>query len=97
MMHARVCKLKANVTADSSGEIWHKRLGHMSEKGMHIQADQKLLPKVKEVHLENCVANLTGKHNRTAFHSRPPTRREATLDLVHTDVCYVDAPSHYGG
>ena len=65
--------------------------------GMHILADQKLLPEVKGVHLEKCVDCLVGKHNRTTFHSRPPRRREAALELVHVDVCYVDAPSHRGG
>ena len=65
----------------------------MSEKGMHLLADQKLLPEVKGVHLEKCVNCL----NRASFHSKPPRRREAALELVHTDVCYVDAPSHRGG
>ena len=97
IMHARLCKSEVNVAADSAGEIWHKRLAHMSEKGMHLLADQKLLPEVKGVHLEKCVDCLAGKQNRTAFHSRPPRRREAALELVHTDVCYVDAPSHRGG
>ena len=40
---------------------------------------------------------LAGKPNRAAFHSRPPMRREAALELVHTYVCYVDAPSDRGG
>ena len=40
---------------------------------------------------------LVGKQNRVVFHSRPPRRREAALELVHTNVCYVDAPSHRGG
>ena len=97
MMHVRVCKSEANVAADSSGEIWHKRLGHMSEKGMHILADKKLLSEAKGVHLDKCVDCLVGKQNKTAFHSRPPRRREAALELVHTYVCYVDAPSHRGG
>ena len=69
----------------------------MSERGMHILAEKKLLPEVKGVHLEKCVDYLVGKRNRVAFHSRPPKRRECALELVHTDVCYVDAPSHYGG
>ena len=46
--------------------------------------------------LEKCVDYLAGKQNRAAFHMRPPRRREAALELVHTDVCYVDAPSHRG-
>ena len=95
-MHAQVCKSKANVAADSSGEIWHKRLGHMSEKGMHLLADQKLLPEVKGEHLEKCVNCLAGKQNKVAFHSRSPKRREVVLELVHTDLCYVHA-SHRGG
>ena len=61
VMHAKLCKDEANVAADSSGEIWHKRLGHMSERGMHILADQKLLPEVKGVHLERCVDCLVEK------------------------------------
>ena len=40
---------------------------------------------------------LVGKQNRVVFHSRPPRRREAALELVHTNVCYVDAPSHRCG
>ena len=59
--------------------------------------DKKLLPEVNGIHLEKCVGCLVGKQNRVAFHSRPPRRREATLELVHTDLCYVDAPSHRGG
>ena len=97
VMYAKLCTDEANVATDSSGEIWHKRLGHMSEKGMHILAGQKLLPEVKGVHLERCVDCLVKKQNKAAFHLRPPKRREVALELVHTDVCYVDAPSHIGG
>ena len=97
MMQAKLCKDEANVAADSSGEIWHNRLGHMSEKGMHILADKKLFPEVEGKHLERCVDWLVGKQNRAAFHPTPPRRREVALELIHTDVCYVDAPSHRGG
>ena len=96
VMHAKLCKYEANGAADSSGEIWHKRLGHMSEKGMHILTNQILLPEVKRVHLERCVSCLVGKQQRAAFHSRPPRRREDALELIHTDVHFVDAPSHRG-
>ena len=96
-MYAKLCKDKANVAADTSGEMWHKRFGHMSVEGMHILVDQKLLREVKGVHLEKCVDCLVRKRNRAAFNSRSPKRKEATLELVHTDVCYVDAPSPHGG
>ena len=32
MMHAKLCKSEVDVAADSAREIWHKRLGHMSDK-----------------------------------------------------------------
>ena len=47
--------------------------------------------------MEKCVDCLAKKQNKIAFHSRPPRRREAALELVHIDVRYVDAPSHHGG
>ena len=70
MRHARLGKLEVNVATHSSGELWHKRLGHISEKGMHILANQELLPKVKGVHLEKCVDCVVGKLNTTTFKTR---------------------------
>ena len=54
------------------------------------------MPKVKNVHLDKCGDCLTGKHNRVAFRPRPLMQRKSTLELVHTDVCQVDAKSHVG-
>ena len=61
IMHARLCRDEANVVADSDGELWHKRLDHMSERGMHILAEKDLLQEVKGMHLEKCVDYLAGK------------------------------------
>ena len=82
------------VVADSSEELWHKRLGHMSERAMHILVDKKLRPKVKGAHSAKCVVCLVEKQNKVVVHSRPPRRREVALELLHTGVCYVDARSH---
>ena len=60
-MHAKLCMDEANMAADSSGEIWHKRLGHMSERDMHILVNQKLLLEVNIVQLERCVDCLVRK------------------------------------
>ena len=87
MMHAKLCKDEANVAADSSGELWHKRLGHMSETIMHILANKRLLQEVKGIHLEKCVDCMVGKQNRATFPSRPRKRKECALELVNTDVC----------
>ena len=92
-MHAKLCRDEAIVVGDSDGELWPKRLKHMSERGMHILAEKDFLPEMEGIHLEKCVDCLAGKHNRTAFDSRPPKRREHALELVHTYVCYV-MPHH---
>ena len=89
LINARLCPEEVNVAADTADELWHKRLCHMSVKGMKRLADNNLIP-VKDVHLERCTDCLAGKQNRTSFRSRTPMRRSAPLELVHTDVCQVD-------
>ena len=84
-----------NVASDTTGKLSHKRLCHMSLKGMKGLADDHLIL-VKDVHLERCTDCLAGKQNRTSFRSRTPTRRSVPLELMHTDVCQVDTKSHAG-
>ena len=99
LMNARLSPEEVNVASDTTGELWHKRLCHMSEKGMRRLADDNLIL-VKDVHIERCTDCLAGKQNRTSFRSRPLMRHNAPLELVHTDLCQVDTKSHarsYGG
>ena len=76
------------------GELWHKRLCHMSEKEMQKVAVDDLIPEVKNVQLNKWTDCLVGKQNGTSFLSRPPMREKALRELVHTYVCYVDTNSH---
>ena len=69
----------------------------MSEKVMQKLAADDVIPEVENLHLGKCADCLAGKQNRTSFRSRPPMRRKALLELVHTDVCSVDMKSHSGG
>ena len=78
------------------GELWHKRFGHTRERGMYMLAAKELLPKLKDMHLKQCIDCLDSKKNKDSFHSRPRMRRKHDLELVHIDVCYVDAKSHHG-
>ena len=96
LMHARLCRGEANVAADTVGELWHRRLCHMSQKGMRKLADDNLAPEVKNVQLEKCTDCLSGKQNRTSFRARPPMRKKMLMELVHMDICYVDAKSQRG-
>ena len=55
------------MAADIVGELWDKRLCHMSEKGMWKLAVDELIPGVKNIHLDKCVDYLARKQNRTSF------------------------------
>mgnify|MGYP000140798401 CR=1 FL=1 len=92
----RLCRKEANVSANTVDELWHKMLCHMSEKGMRKVAVDDLILELKNVHLNKCANWLGGKQNRTSFRSKPPMRKKVSLELVHTDVCYVDIKSHVG-
>ena len=48
LMNARLCPEEVNVVSDTADELWHKRLCHMSVKGMKRLADDNLIP-VKDV------------------------------------------------
>ena len=42
--------------------LWHHRLCHMSDKGMHILYSRKLLLDMKQVNLKLCENRVYGKH-----------------------------------
>ena len=69
----------------------------MSQNEMQILAEKDLLPEMKKVHLDKCVDCMAGKQNRTAFRLSPPIWRKTALELIHTDVCYVDMTSNSRG
>lgn len=35
-MHGKISKGESNVSQDATKELWYKRFGHMSEKGLAI-------------------------------------------------------------
>ena len=87
VMHGMISKGEMNVAQDASKELWHKRLGHMSEKGLEILA-KHYLPNLKGHPLESCEHCLAGKQHRVSFkRSDDAKRRKQILDLVHSDVC----------
>ena len=52
-------------------KLWHKRLGHMSKKGLQILARKNHLPNGKGQLLESCTNCLVGKH--VEYHFRNQT------------------------
>jgi transposase InsO family protein len=75
------------VENETSTELWHKRLRHMSEKGLQVLAKKQLLPNIKGTSLMPCTHCLVGKQIRVSFHKFPQSRKTNILDLVHIDVC----------
>jgi hypothetical protein len=60
----------SSISLDSIGvdtTLWHHRLGHMSEKGMHTLQKRNLLPDLKQVDLDFCEHYVYGKHKRVVF------------------------------
>ncbi|KAM1740355.1 hypothetical protein EV2_016305 [Malus domestica] len=47
--NAKVLKGELNVVEDSSLDLWHKKLGHMSEKGLQVLAKKSHIPFAKDV------------------------------------------------
>ena len=87
-MQARVIDSIINtVDDDSTIELWHNRLGHMSEKGLMILAKKNLLSGMKKGPLMRCAYCLAGKQARFAFKTHRHTRKPCMLDLVYSDVC----------
>ena len=66
--------------------LWHHRLGHMSEKGMHILHSRNLLLGLKHVDLEFCENFVYGKHKRVRLLRVWKEKKREKLDFVHTNV-----------
>ena len=67
VMQAKVCQEEANMVDNDSSELWHKRLAHMSLKGMEILSKKNFLPDVAGMNLKPYVYCLAGKQHRVAF------------------------------
>ena len=58
----------ASCSSDSA-MLWHKKLGHMSEQGMKVLVEQKLLPGLTKVSLTLCEHCITSKQHRLKFNT----------------------------
>jgi hypothetical protein len=93
-VHAKLSTACINaLQKEDACAMWHKRLGHMSEKGMAVLVKKKLL---KGVHIKKCSDCLIGRQHRVAFKNQPPHKKPEVLDLVHSDVCKMSVRSMGG-
>lgn len=84
LLEANACIVSTNEEEEST-MMWHNKLGHISERGLKILSDRKLLPGLKSVNLPFCEHCVTSKQHRLAF-GRSVARSKHILDLIHSDV-----------
>lgn len=77
------------VAVSSSGEestmLWHRKLGHMTERGLKILSERKLLPGLTKVSLPFCEHCVISKQHRLKF-GTSTAKSKGILDLIHSDV-----------
>ena len=68
---------------DMEASLWHRRLSHISEKGLNCLAKKDMLPRLKNANLEKCSHCMVGKQTRVSFKKHPPSKKFELLKLVH--------------
>ncbi|KAJ4728518.1 Retrovirus-related Pol polyprotein from transposon TNT 1-94 [Melia azedarach] len=75
-MQAKIADNSINtVKNEDTIKLWHRRLGHMSEKGLIVLAKKNLLSGMKNESLNKCIHCLAGKQTRATFKTSPPSRK----------------------
>ncbi|XP_073130075.1 uncharacterized protein [Henckelia pumila] len=72
-------------SGEESTVLWHRKLGHMSELGMKILSERKLLPGLTKVTLPFCEHCVTSKQPRLKF-GTSIAKSKGILELIHSDV-----------
>ena len=85
----------ADASTDTS--LWHRRLGHMSEKGMKMLLSKGKLPKLKSIDFDMCESCILGKQKNVSFLKIGRTPKAKKLELVHTDLWGPSPVASLGG
>ena len=78
-------------------DLWHKRLGHMSEKRLQTLAHQQLLPTMRGTNLSHNDHCSICKQHRVAFIKNANKNKTEILDLIYSDVCGPMSIKTHGG
>lgn len=87
----------ATIEAESIVELWHRRLGHMSQKGMKVLLSKGKLLELKLVSLDMCESYILWKHKSVSFLRDGRGLRLTKLELVHVDLWEPSSVSSLGG
>jgi hypothetical protein len=72
--------------ASVNSNLWHLRLGHMSEKGMKVLFSKRNLPELKSVESDIYESYILGKQKKVSFVKVGKAPKLEKLDVVHTDL-----------
>ena len=73
------------VEASTDTNLWHRKLGHMSEKGMKMLLSKGKLPELKSDDFDICESYILGKQKNVSFLKIDRIPKSEKLELVHTD------------
>ncbi|RVW37805.1 Retrovirus-related Pol polyprotein from transposon TNT 1-94 [Vitis vinifera] len=85
----------ADASTDTS--LWHRRLGHMNEKGMKMLLSKGKLPELKSIDFDMCESCILGKQKNVSFLKTDRTPKAEKLELVQTDLWEPSPVSSLGG
>ena len=85
----------AEVSTDTS--LWHRRLGHMSEKGMKMLLSRGKLPELKSIDFDMCESCILGKQKNVSSLKTGKTPKVEKLELVHIDLWGPSLVASLGG
>ena len=74
----------AEVSTNTS--LWHRKLGHMSEKGMKMLLSRGKLLELKSINFDMCKSCILGKQKNVSFLKTGRTPKAEKLELVYTDL-----------
>ncbi|KAJ0090805.1 hypothetical protein Patl1_13877 [Pistacia atlantica] len=76
LLHAKIKKFIVNIVeTKGKTELWHKRLGHMSEKWLMLLCKNKALLELDNSEFRGCANCFVGKQNMVFFKSFTPLRK----------------------
>lgn len=79
---------KPEISKANSMEVWHRRLGHLSLKGMLMLRDSLATGiSFENGALTSCIPCIEGKQKCVAFPKGQSQRARNKLELIHSDLC----------
>ena len=87
----------AVVEASTDTSLCHRRLGHMSEKGMNMLMSKGKLPELKSIDFDMCKSCILGKQKEMSFLKISRMLKAEKLELIHNNLWGPSPVASIGG